>query len=416
MKTPCEVIRDLIPLYADEVCSVKSRELVEEHCKECAECKNALDAAGVPLPEAKIDSLSQQPLRKTKRHYLRLAIITAVICAALVYPLLMAGMLTVNEIMGNPKDSWTYMFARNDIERFVDHIKDGKSEKAMELIGIERFDGKICSESDSVQYRKDISEVFNNFFSVYPITSYQITPYNSNTVGELKFVALIDLDRNAAAAPVEVQLYFTKKIDKKLYFSGAYVCGDSETDPKTIEMFAPQIEAVNKQLGGIMCVGQAFTEKLDYALRNGNYSEIPDIIRTHEYLRYRAYSFEIYGMADADEERRLNKINNQKRDEYCEKFSRDMKALFADNYKYSSISGSAPEYDLNAVMAKDTAFEYTSGFSQDITINMSGYDGESFSVSFTALVAEYAQAPFSDITYSDNTPEEFKAEFERLLG
>jgi len=35
----CEVIRDLLPLYIDGVCSRKSRELVEEHLKACESCR-----------------------------------------------------------------------------------------------------------------------------------------------------------------------------------------------------------------------------------------------------------------------------------------------------------------------------------------------------------------------------------------
>ena len=34
----CDVIRDIIPLYHDDVCSGKSREYVEEHIKTCKIC------------------------------------------------------------------------------------------------------------------------------------------------------------------------------------------------------------------------------------------------------------------------------------------------------------------------------------------------------------------------------------------
>lgn len=43
MKTDCEIIRDLLPLYVDDICSEKSRELVDEHLRECAECGSLLD-------------------------------------------------------------------------------------------------------------------------------------------------------------------------------------------------------------------------------------------------------------------------------------------------------------------------------------------------------------------------------------
>ena len=42
MKTDCDVIRDLLPLYADDACSQKSRELVEEHLQECPTCSDLL--------------------------------------------------------------------------------------------------------------------------------------------------------------------------------------------------------------------------------------------------------------------------------------------------------------------------------------------------------------------------------------
>ncbi len=42
MKTDCEIIRDLLPLYADDACSGKSRELVDEHLAECPACGDLL--------------------------------------------------------------------------------------------------------------------------------------------------------------------------------------------------------------------------------------------------------------------------------------------------------------------------------------------------------------------------------------
>ena len=42
MKNSCDVIRDLLPLYADEACSNDSRKIVEEHLAECPECSTML--------------------------------------------------------------------------------------------------------------------------------------------------------------------------------------------------------------------------------------------------------------------------------------------------------------------------------------------------------------------------------------
>ncbi len=63
----CNVIMDLLPLYADDCCSDQSRRLVEEHIGSCKMCKKAFDSmnggdfskpAEVSAP-AKISRISQ---------------------------------------------------------------------------------------------------------------------------------------------------------------------------------------------------------------------------------------------------------------------------------------------------------------------------------------------------------------------
>lgn len=43
MKISCEVIKDLLPLYQDGICSDESRKIVEEHLQSCDECRELLD-------------------------------------------------------------------------------------------------------------------------------------------------------------------------------------------------------------------------------------------------------------------------------------------------------------------------------------------------------------------------------------
>lgn len=39
MNYPCEIIQDLLPLYADGICSEESKAAVEQHLSECSDCK-----------------------------------------------------------------------------------------------------------------------------------------------------------------------------------------------------------------------------------------------------------------------------------------------------------------------------------------------------------------------------------------
>lgn len=43
MKTSCEIIKDILPLYCDEVCSEETRKLVEEHIGDCPSCAALLE-------------------------------------------------------------------------------------------------------------------------------------------------------------------------------------------------------------------------------------------------------------------------------------------------------------------------------------------------------------------------------------
>lgn len=42
MKISCEVIRDLLPLYHDGVCSNDTKKIVEEHLAICSDCREEL--------------------------------------------------------------------------------------------------------------------------------------------------------------------------------------------------------------------------------------------------------------------------------------------------------------------------------------------------------------------------------------
>ena len=88
MSLSCEVIRDLLPLYHDGVCSGESRELVEAHLCGCADCAAVLrELRGeIELPhEEPDDGAVLKKLRKNmKRTWLRgaAAVLTAVLLVA----------------------------------------------------------------------------------------------------------------------------------------------------------------------------------------------------------------------------------------------------------------------------------------------------------------------------------------------
>lgn len=56
MKLSCEIIKDLLPLYHDGVCSNESKVAVEEHLAQCDTCKHELQSMNDKLS---IDNIEQ---------------------------------------------------------------------------------------------------------------------------------------------------------------------------------------------------------------------------------------------------------------------------------------------------------------------------------------------------------------------
>lgn len=50
MKLDCDVIRDLLPLYAEKLASPASSALVEQHLAECEACRAQLEQMEKPVP------------------------------------------------------------------------------------------------------------------------------------------------------------------------------------------------------------------------------------------------------------------------------------------------------------------------------------------------------------------------------
>ena len=92
MKYPCNVIRDLLPLYVDEVCSIESRNMIEAHLKECSACKAYMESMSDDAPTEKsliqIDAINENrkasSLRNMKKKIQRRQILTAVITVLMI--------------------------------------------------------------------------------------------------------------------------------------------------------------------------------------------------------------------------------------------------------------------------------------------------------------------------------------------
>ncbi len=97
MSLPCSVIRDLLPLYAEDVMEEENKTLVEDHLEACADCKKALEELQEPKPVAAVsDTVPLQLMKHMLRRHTRLwCLLTGCLIAAMAFTLM--GRMTAPE-------------------------------------------------------------------------------------------------------------------------------------------------------------------------------------------------------------------------------------------------------------------------------------------------------------------------------
>lgn len=107
MKLHCNVIKDLLPLYADQICSEESRGLVEEHLTDCKDCSALLRQMKSAEVENSLETETVDVLHRQAKFFKRKsAVIGAAIAGIFMIPVLVC--LIVNLATGAALD-WFFI-------------------------------------------------------------------------------------------------------------------------------------------------------------------------------------------------------------------------------------------------------------------------------------------------------------------
>ncbi len=147
MRTECGIIQDLLPLYADGVCSPESRAAVEQHLEECSECRETYQRAfgTVPdSPELEPDAVEEgkefrHGLRKVRRRW-----IYSLIAALLAVPLVF---MSIAQITGDGI-CFSNLGQIMRGQHFLSLLKKGAYGKAFDMLDSE------CKWEDLTDYEK----------------------------------------------------------------------------------------------------------------------------------------------------------------------------------------------------------------------------------------------------------------------
>ena len=100
MKIDCEIIRDLLPLYVDDICSDQSRQAVDEHLRECTECKKMLHQLQATEIETDLQAEKQDVIGYGVRRFKQMTAKTGITTSGLLMIPLLA-LLLINLIAGS---------------------------------------------------------------------------------------------------------------------------------------------------------------------------------------------------------------------------------------------------------------------------------------------------------------------------
>lgn len=138
----CDVIGDLLPLYAEELASEDSQHLVESHLTHCPTCRSALNSLGgaLPLPEETL------PLGHVQRTLKKRRFLTALLAASLVLTLALSVFARLTDFVYVPYSDDLFTISdevEEDGSRFCYLNSDIATGFTMELVRSERDDGPL---------------------------------------------------------------------------------------------------------------------------------------------------------------------------------------------------------------------------------------------------------------------------------
>lgn len=399
MDVTCNVIEDLLPLYADGVCSRDTRTVIEHHVAVCGECREKLAAMTASLEKNEKKAKIENPFKKVKNHYVRLVAVTLLVCAVVLVPLGGVWYLSTNTQYSNGY-TWSSLKMEMKINSLCRLIKKGKYREFLDAVILPN---QHTYPADELSELKDLlAEDFENYFKKYPLERIVVDVEEGDCdSGNAAFVIKTDITEYS----VIQSLYFYYDYDYdgsqklSIHYNGSACCKGSG----------------NELIEDIYGFGRTEKEcEINYGfpeivLMDRDYSQI---FKSFDYDNEAISVTWIAGLRSDNEQR----FTPERRDEVKE--MENKLEEMRNNYRCIGAVGGRVEYmreviDLGGGVTTDRYFV------QPVILTMKDLSGEKFQVSFDMPIAIDGYPVYlldlRNITYTPNTPEAFKTQFEDIF-
>ena len=183
MKMDCDIIKDLLPLYVEQIASEKSGKAIEEHLQECEACREIYNNMKAPEPHIQYDRKPAESFHKyVKKQRRKVAVITAVV--------LLAVAIWVCAVIGGAMIIFGKMAEKAEIceDTDVSHYQWYMGEDAKE-----EYDDKM--NMDESIFPQEITNEMN-------VTDYKMVYYNPWDPQYLSYLVM-EYDAETYASEVE---------------------------------------------------------------------------------------------------------------------------------------------------------------------------------------------------------------------
>lgn len=177
MKKECNIIRDLLPNYIENLVSKDTKEYIEKHINECSDCKNVLEIMQEGKnreidKEREEEKIELDYLKKYRRKMFMPKVLAVIGIIAVIIFVIIGGNFSVNymrytSIAKNIKESSEKMKDLNNYSTYMIYYNDNKETGEIELAHAEEYyykDGKYKQVNKWFEGNKakDVMEAVGN--------------------------------------------------------------------------------------------------------------------------------------------------------------------------------------------------------------------------------------------------------------
>lgn len=380
MDVTCNVIEDLLPLYADGICSEDTKTIIEHHIAVCPECREKLEAMTAKLEKNEKKTEIDNPFKKVKKHYLRLVTVTLLVCALIIVPFGTVFYLKTNEIYNNGY-SWASMKMENKLRKIGGLIKKGEYRKALDEF--EPYYTDDYTDEEISALKDQYAEILEFYFLNEEIKHILYEPGEGETeegVIKIWFGDELVLFMNFKNLP-----------DGKLRYYDFYSNFQDVRGNWLPCMYIPEKDEIERRFDTITDTEDPFVP-LSYKIVSDDF---------------------VYGNTEENDYTEISRKMNELTKKYgyvgCE--GGDIEFRGEDLYDPSKFSAEA--------WFEHNGYRTNNYYLQKVKLTMDN-NGDTFTVEFdmpihAAYMSTY-YASVKNIIYSDNTPEDFKTMFEDIFA